>query len=139
MTTENSKGNYEERIGLLKEMLTITEDMVSIINKEDCDAEDIVTALETRQACIDKLAELDNEVPFEAEGAYTGEELQNMNMTVRLILTLSNELETLLERSRNRLREELKRNNKQQKFAIYQNPNKIPEDGSSGKHFSYKK
>ncbi len=138
MAIEN-KSNYEQRIDLLKEMLTITEDMVSVINREDCDAENLVEALDRRQVCIDALAELDKAVPFESEGAYTGEELQNMNMTVRLILTLSNELEMLLERSRDKLREELKRNNNQQKFAIYQNPNKIPEDNASGKHFSYKK
>ena len=140
MNNNDKSAQYRDRVSLLKQMLAITEDMIGILKKESYNMGAVDELLMQRQSIITDLEALDAAVPTNMPGAFTKEELNEMNLLVRLVLGLSNDAAKLIETEKNQLLADMRVNCKEQKLVMYQTPKNIPEGVSaSGKFFDYKK
>ncbi len=131
MSTNTSFEYYRKKKALLKECLTLSEELISSI--DDWDA--IPVIIRKREALIDELKTLEETAGAPVKAALTRELKQELDQMIRLILDLDKDASDLIRTEQQNVLDSLKKNTKGQKLAQYaQAP-----DLARGSKLDYKK
>lgn len=110
----NSKEYFTKKINLLKECLTLTEELISTVS----DWESLEGVLSRRQVIIESLQKLEADIDKENQSLSPSEEAQ-VQQLLRLILNLDGDAEKLLQEERDKTANLMKSNIQGQKVMDY--------------------
>lgn len=131
MSVNTSYEYYQQKKALLKECLTLSEELISSI--EDWDS--VPDLVSKREAVILALKELEETAGTSVKAALTKDLKQELDQMIRLILDLDKDATNLIRTEQQNVLDSLKANTKGQKLTQYAQAPELPH----GRKLDYKK
>lgn len=131
MRTNTAYEYLQQKKALLKQCLTLSEELISSIKGWDA----VPEIVSKREAVIRQLAELEDLTGAGIKASLTKEMKQELDQAIKLILDLDKDATSLIRKEQKDILDSLKTNTKGQKLAQYMQTYDIP----SGRKLDYKK